>query len=256
MDEAMDGLVSLGDLGAGEDGGLRGRPVFAGDGTLLGEVADVLGDPAGGGARFVAVALEASVARTRGGRQVYVPYSGIRVDESRRVHLDGVTGESAVTLPSVPGSTVSVDPDATVLDYARAADSLAATGRAAPETNPDEARVTLSEEELMVGTRTVQAGEVTIHKHVETAQVTETVPLMREEVTVERRPLAPGASLEARTEGNVTYVPIIEEEIVVTKRLVAREELVITKRRVTEERVVEETVRREVAEVRGADVTP
>jgi uncharacterized protein (TIGR02271 family) len=257
MDEAMDGLVSLGDLGVGEDGGLRGRPVFAGDGTLLGEVADVLGDPAGGGPRFVAVALEASVARTRGGRQVYVPYSGVRVDESRRVHLDGVTGESAVTLPSVPGSAVSVDPDATVLDFARAADSLAATGHAAPAApNPDEARVTLSEEELMVGTRTVQAGEVSVHKHVETARVRESVPVMREEVTVERRPLAAGAGLEARTEGNVTYIPIVEEEVVVTKRLVAREELVITKRQVTEQRVVEETVRREVAEVRGADVTP
>lgn len=247
MDEAMNGLVSVGDEG------LRGRPVFAGDGTLLGEVADVLGAQAGGEPRFMAVALEASVARTRGGRQVYVPFSTVRVDPSRRVHLDGVTGESAVTLPSVPGSTVAVDPDATVLDYARAADSLASSGVGGGAVDSaNEARVTLSEEELRVGTRTVSAGEVRIHKHVETSQVRESVPVMREDVTVERRPLAAGASLEPRTEGEVTYIPIIEEEIVVTKRLVAREELVITKRRITEERIVEETVRREVAVVEGA----
>jgi hypothetical protein len=134
MDVSMDDLVSLGELGAGADMGLIGRPVFAGDGTLLGNVADVLGDARGEGPRFIAIALEASVARIPGGKRVFVPYGGARVDDARRVHLDGVTGESAATLPAAPTNTPLPfrDPDATVLDHARAADSLASSGIAAP----------------------------------------------------------------------------------------------------------------------------
>ena len=59
-----------------------------------------------------------------------------------------------------------------------------------------------------------------------------------------------------RIEGDVTYVPLVEEELVIEKRLVAREELVIRKRRLTEERVVEETVRKEVLDVRQPGKEP
>jgi uncharacterized protein (TIGR02271 family) len=291
MDVSMDDLVSLGELGAGADLGLIGRPVFAGDGTLLGNVADVLGDARGEGPRFIAVALEAAVARIPGGKRVFVPFGSARVDESRRVHLDGVTGESAATLPTAPTDTPLPfqDPDATVLDHARAADSLASSGIAAPaaaqvhggigasglagtaptgtgthglaadaparELTGSEERVVLSEEELVVGKREVPVGEVVVQKHIEEQVIRQTIPVTREKVEVERRPLPPGAGLEPRTEGDVMYIPLVEEELVVTKRLVAREELVIRKTRVVEEQVVEETVRRERAEVIGPDGT-
>lgn len=269
MDVSMDDLVSLGELGAGADMGLTGRPVFAGDGTLLGEVADVLGDARGDGPRFLAIMLEASVARMPGGKRVFVPFGGARVDEARRVHLDGVTGESAATLPTTPTTTPLPDPDVTVLDRARAADSLASTGIATVpssgmhgvgatevgtrEMAGSEERVVLSEEELVVGKREVPVGEVVVQKHIEEQVIRQSIPVTREKVEVERRPLPPGAGLEPRTEGDVMYIPLVEEELVVTKRLVAREELVIRKTRVTEEQVVEETVRRERAEVIGPD---
>ena len=262
MDGSTDELVSLGELGAGADLGLTGRPVFAGDGTLLGEVADVLGDIRGEGPRYLAVTLEAAVARQLGGKRVYVPFTSARVDDAQRVHLDGVTGESATTLPTAPTDTPAADTDATVLDRARAADSLADAGiapapepaaPAARELAGDEERVVLSEEELMVGKRQVDAGEVVVHKHMEEQVVRQTVPLMREHVEVERRPVPPGVGFEPRTEDGVLYVPIVEEELVITKRLVAHEELVIRKTRVTEDQVVEETLRRERAEITGPD---
>lgn len=278
MDGSMDDLVSLGELGAGADLGLTGRPVFAGDGTLLGEVADVLGDARGDGPRFLAILLEASVARMQGGKRVVVPFGSARVDDARRVHLDGVTGESAPTLPITPTDAPLPAADATVLDRARAGDSLADTGIAAPaagthmhggiatagssglagsagtgELAGSEERVVLSEEELVVGKREVAVGEVVVQKHVEEQVIRQSIPVTREKVEVERRPLPAGAGLEPRTEGDVMYIPIVEEELVVTKRLVAREELVIRKTRVTEEQVVEETVRRERAEVIGPD---
>jgi uncharacterized protein (TIGR02271 family) len=99
----------------------------------------------------------------------------------------------------------------------------------------------------------VPVGEVVVQKHIEEQVIRQTVPVTREKVEVERRPLPPGAGLEPRTEGDVMYIPLVEEELIVTKRLVAREELVIRKTRVTEEQVVEETVRRERAEVVGPD---
>ena len=271
MEGSTEELVSLGELGAGADLGLVGRPVFAGDGTLLGQVADVLGDVRGSGPRFVAVMLEAAVARMQGGKKVFVPFGSVRVDDAQRVHLDGVTGESAVTLPTTPTDAPIAAQDATVLDRARAADSLADSTVAAHadstvaadsfvespagarELVGDEERVVLSEEELMVGKREVAAGEVVVHKHLEEQVVRQTVPLTREQVDVERRPVPPGVGLEPRTEDGVMYVPIIEEELVITKRLVAREELVIRKTRVTEDQVVEETLRRERVEVTGPE---
>lgn len=267
MEGSTEELVSLGELGAGADLGLVRRPVFAGDGTLLGEVADVLGDIQGTGPRFLAVQLEAAVARMQGGRKVFVPFHSVRVDDAQRVHLDSVTGESAVTLPAFPTDAPVAAEDATVLDRARAADSLADnTVAAGPlgerpaahaagtrELVGNEERVVLSEEELTVGTREVAAGEVVVHKHVEEQVVRQAVPLTREQVDVERRPVPPGVGLEPRTEDGVMYVPIIEEELVITKRLIAREELVIRKTRVTEEQIVEETLRRERVEVTGPD---
>ena len=292
MDVSMDDLVSLGELGAGADQGLIGRPVFAGDGTLLGNVADVLGDARGEGPRFLAVALEASVARIPGGKRVFVPYGSARVDEARRVHLDGVTGASAATLPTAPTNTPLpfADPDATVLDHGRTDASVASPGSPAPaaqvhggidagmsglagaapagmgthglaagaparELAGSEERVVISEEELVVGKREVPVGEVVVQKHIEEQVIRQTIPVTREKVEVERRPLPPGAGLEPRTEGDVMYIPLVEEELVVTKRLIAREELVIRKTRVTEEQVIEETVRRERAEVIGPDGT-
>ena len=268
MDVSMEDLVSLGELGAGADLGLTARPVFAGDGTLLGEVADVLGDARGDGPRFIAIALEASVARMQGGKRVFVPFGSVRVDEGRRVHLDGVTGESATTLPTAPGNAPLPVANTSVLDRARAADSLGDTGSATSaagthglargmgatrELAGGEERVVLSQEELVVGKREVAVGEVVVQKHIEEQVVRQTLPVTRERVEVERRPLAPGAGLEPRTEGDVMYIPLVEEELVVTKRVVAREELVIRKTRVTEEQVIEETVRRERAEVIGPD---
>lgn len=244
------GLVPIGEMEGAGDADVRGWRVIAGDGTLLGAIADVLVDRDGGEARYLAVALEASVARTQGGRRVYVPLHAARMDrDTRWVHLDGVTGESAPSLPTQPTDDLPAAPPSLA---ARVADARIASETRTVDADTGEARLTLSEEELQIGKRTVTTGEVRVEKHVETELVRETVPVMREDVTVERRPLPPGASLEPRVEGDVIHVPIVEEEVVITKRLVAREELVITKRQVVEDEVIETELRRERAHVVGS----
>ncbi len=97
--------------------------------------------------------------------------------------------------------------------------------------------VPVIEEELRVGKRVVETGRVrvtkTVHEHEEVVDE----PLMREEYDVERvridefvdGPVGP------RHEGETLIVPVLEEVLVVEKRLVVREELRITRRQ-TEER--------------------
>lgn len=112
-----------------------------------------------------------------------------------------------------------------------------------------EARLTLSEEELAVGKRQVQAGEVEVHKTVETQHVSETVPVTHEEVSVERHPITGGTAGTGVIGEQEIRVPLTEEELVVDKRVVPVEEVVVRKHEVTENQTVEADVRREHAEV-------
>ncbi|HEX8393178.1 MAG TPA: YsnF/AvaK domain-containing protein [Longimicrobium sp.] len=241
---------------ANEQGGgggvedVRGWLVIAGDGTMLGTVMDMVAEQGATEPAFLAIALDASVARRPGGKTVYVPRSAVRLDPVvSRVHLDGVTGEAAPGLPTEPtdGPVAALHSN----EVAPAA-PLAAPAQATAVVD-GEARMVVSQEELKVGKRLVEAGEVRIRKHVEAEQVRESISVMREDVTVERRAAPPGVGMEPRTEGDTLYVPIVEEEIVVTKRLVVREELVIRKRQVMEEQVIQETLHHERAEILGPD---
>lgn len=112
-----------------------------------------------------------------------------------------------------------------------------------------EERITLSEEELAVGKRQRAAGAVEVETHVETEHVRESVPVMRDEVTVERRPITGATSADASFEEEHIRVPLTEEEVVAEKRAVAAEEIVVRKHQVQEEQTVEADLRRERAEV-------
>jgi uncharacterized protein (TIGR02271 family) len=114
----------------------------------------------------------------------------------------------------------------------------------------DEARLKLHEEQLALSKREVGAGEVGIHKRVEQERVQETIPVRREEVTVERRPLSglaePGARIAEQDE--ILRVPLYREEIVTEKRLVPTEEVIVRKKEVIDNEVVGATLRSEYVE--------
>jgi uncharacterized protein (TIGR02271 family) len=116
----------------------------------------------------------------------------------------------------------------------------------------DEAmRLVLSEEELAIGKRQVAAGEVGVHKTVETRHVHEEVPLRHEEVEIERRPITDGYSAAGATigEDQDLRIQLHAEEAVVEKRVVPTEEIVVRKREVETTEMVDTTLRREHAEV-------
>lgn len=118
------------------------------------------------------------------------------------------------------------------------------------ELTDDEARLTLSEEQLAIRKTSHEAGEVEIGKRVETEHVRQNVPTMREEVTIERRPLDGMQATGATIGEEHLSIPLREEEVVAEKQVVAREEIVAHKREVVENREVQADLRREELDVR------
>lgn len=117
-----------------------------------------------------------------------------------------------------------------------------------------EIKVQRTEEELKVGTREREAGAVRVRKRVVTDHERIVVPKKRVEVTVEHVPVegqdvSAGGTAGPEIEEDEIVVPVIEEEVVVEKRPVAKEEIRIRKEVVEESEVVEEDVRREEIEV-------
>ncbi len=220
---------------------IRGFDAFLSDGRQVGRVNDLLVDP--DARRVAAITLEGG-GMSAAGRGARVPIEDVEIDTpTRRVLIQG-TDADTLAMGGRGASTA-----------AAAMEGAAATGSAPADharrdASAGEERITLAEEELALGKRQVQAGTVEVDKRVETRHVRESVPVMREEVSVERRPIAdPTANPQARFEGGEIHVPIMEEEVVVEKRAVAKEELVISKGQVQEQQTVEADLRRERAEI-------
>jgi uncharacterized protein (TIGR02271 family) len=89
------------------------------------------------------------------------------------------------------------------------------------------------EEALEVQRRRVETGRVRIHKIVHEREELVDAPLLREEVVDERVPInrVVDAPLPVRYEGDTMIVSILEEVLVVEKRLLLKEEVHITTRR-------------------------
>ncbi len=117
----------------------------------------------------------------------------------------------------------------------------------------EEHRMTLEEEELLIDKQKRQTGEVAIKKEVTTEQRTVTVPVTREEVTVERT-AGPGTPGTGELKADEIRVPVYEERVEVSKRPVVREEVRVRKEERTEPQKVSETIRKERADVKGAGV--
>ncbi len=129
-----------------------------------------------------------------------------------------------------------------------AAGTAAAAGTFGAESGQQ--RLELREEELDIEKRQAKAGEVRVRKEAVTEQRNIEVPVTREEVVIERRPVAGReASGTGMGENEEVRIPLMEEEVDVKKRDVVREEIDVGKRRVDETRQVSDTLRREEARI-------
>ena len=109
--------------------------------------------------------------------------------------------------------------------------------------------VELREEELRAEKERVQAGEVTLRKEVVKEKKTIEVPVTKEEVVVERHPVAGRPSDREIGKDEEIRIPVMEEEVRVEKTPVVKEEVTLKKRPIQETKKVSDTVKREEAYV-------
>ncbi|MGG1397689.1 YsnF/AvaK domain-containing protein [Bacillus salipaludis] len=110
--------------------------------------------------------------------------------------------------------------------------------------------VPLSEEQLDITKQRVQVGELQLRKEVVEEERTVLVPLMREEVYIERRPVIDGNYDGRPFSGDeIIRIPITEERIEVTKRPVVVEEVIVGKRKIQETKQVQDVIKKEEARI-------
>ena len=243
---------------------VRGWDVRDSTGRSIGYVYDLLVDTAAMRVRYLDVLLDAEFAGSDADQRVLIPIESVGLDgRSDDVLLRGIDAAEVRALVPYAHRGVPREREAVVTPPPELADVPSPVSppdaelRREPQYDDErrferarEASLTRSEQELAIGKRQIEAGEVSVRKTIEAERVSKRVPVVHEEIEVERRAVRPGEVITAvETHGDEIHVPIMAEEIVVEKRLVPKEVLIIRKRRVTEEREIEADVRREQVQV-------
>ena len=166
----------------------------------------------------------------------------------------GVTSRDTVTEGTGVSGRHAVDEG-----YAEDAGRERATGTVGRDTSgptTDEA-MTVSEERLRVGTEQVETGRARLRKYVVTENVTQTVPVSREEVRVEREPITDANRDEAYDGPAISEeeheVVLHAERPVVDKDVEAVERVRLNTETVTGEEQVSDELRKERVETDGVD---
>jgi uncharacterized protein (TIGR02271 family) len=247
---------------------LRGRDLMGRDGEKLGTIEEIYVDTDTNQPEWALVTTGLF-----GTKQSFVPISGAhREGDSVSVPFDKATVKDA---PKVdPDGRLSEQEEQELyrhygMDYAGSSGSGIsgggtlrddvrdpnAVGRdtSGPTTND---AMTRSEEELRVGTRERESGRVRLRKYIVEDEVTQTVPVRREEVRIEREPITDanvGDAMDGPAISEEEHEVVLhEEETVVEKRTVPKERVRLDTETRTDEREVSETVRKEQIEVDDA----
>ena len=226
--------------------------LVTGDNGLRGTVA--MPTPSGPASATVTVVLTdgrrvvvpAGLLQLRSDGSYYLPLGPADIATATATHAAvAVTHATAVAAThATPAADVEVTPGA------RAA--LGSTVDAA-----ERAVIPLIAEQVELHKRRVETGKVRITKRVEVEEQLVDVPLQREEVVVERVPVERFVTETppVRHEGDTMIVPVMEEVLVVEKRLMVREELRLTTRRTETHEPRTVSLRKEVAHVERTATT-
>lgn len=254
----------------------RNGNVVSSDGSKIGSIGQVYADDNNGQPTWVTaktglfgtsesfVPLEG--ARIEGS-DVVVPYTKDQVKDAPRVETDGHLEPSEEDRlyshyalgggnRTYTDTTAGGDADYRDKDYADTDRGTVGRDTSGPTT--DDA-MTRSEERLNVGTEREAAGRVRLRKYVTTENVTQTVPVQREEVRLEREPITDANRGSAMSGPGISEeeheIVLHEERPVVEKETVPVERVRLDKETVTDEVTVNEEVRKERIETDGDDST-
>src|SRR4051794_4802749 len=199
------------------------------------------------------------------GGDVRVPYSKDQVKDAPHAEADGqLSQDEEAQLYRHYGLDYSESRSDTGLADGTAGDptpqgspGVVGNDVSGPETD---SAITRSEEELTVGTAQREAGRVRLKKYVVEDEVTQTVPVRREEIRIEREPIT-DANIGDATAGPAISeeeheVTLHAEEVVANKRVVPKERIRLDKDVETVQQQVGETVRKEQIAIVAADGHP
>ncbi len=252
-----------------------GANVLSEDGAVLGPMGQLYVDDATGEPSWVTVVTHTSgnpesFAPLQGaeldGRDVRVPVSHGKVYESPKMSQDGhLSPEEEQQLLRYYGLMAESD------DAGRNA-----AGERTRSSRPegDDYSMVRSEEQLRVGTELRETERVRLVKRVVTEDVTMTVQIRREELVVEREPIANGAAyyddgetaytdaereqlysaVETAFDGDVVEVVLYEEKPRVEMEVVPIERVRISREAHTHDEVVSGQVRKEVIETETVEL--
>ena len=191
-----------------------------------------------------------------GTKSSFAPLADARLDgEDVRI---GYSKQEVKDAPSVDADRdLSPEEEARLYDhYGLDYGDRAPAGRDVSGRTTDDA-MTRSEEELRVGTAKRERGRARLKKYVVTEDVSQTVPVQREEVRVEREPITDANRGRAKDGPDISEeeheVVLHEEEVVTEKRAVPKERVRLDKETVTNEQTVTDQVRKEQIDTEGVE---
>ncbi|MCO5388043.1 YsnF/AvaK domain-containing protein [Desulfosporosinus sp.] len=118
------------------------------------------------------------------------------------------------------------------------------------ETRTEEAKLLLRQEELDISKSRVQTGEVEFGKEIIEEQKIVDVPVLREEIVIERRTLNNEQSDSPITAEETIRIPVSQEKVDVGKRTVITGEVIAHKHDIEETKHIDETLKREEARIK------
>ena len=247
--------------------GLLGRSgkVVGPDGAKIGGIGQVYLDDETGAPEWVTVTTglfgtSESLVPLRGARtsgdDIAVDYDKDTVKNAPRVDANGhLSPQDEEQLYAYYGLSDQYADNGQYADNTtETAEAVSTTGRDTSGPTTDTA-MTRSEERLRVGVQTREAGRARLRKFVVTENVTETVPLRREEARITREPVTDANRAQSMDGPEITEavheVTLHAERPVVEKKAVPVERVKLDTEKVTEHVTVDETVRKEQLEVDG-----
>ncbi len=233
----------------------RGGNVVETDGTKIGSIGQVYLDDQSGSPEWVTVktglfGTSESFVPLRdanaSGDDIQVGFDKAKVKDAPRVAGDGhLTPQEEDQLYAYYGRSGE---QVTSSERVDTTEVRGTTGHDTSGPNTDTA-MTRSEEQLRVGVQSRESGRARLRKFVVTENVTQTVPVRREEARITREPITEANYAKATDGPEITEavheVTLHEERPVVQKETVPVERVRLETDKVTEQVTVNETVRKE-----------
>ena len=116
--------------------------------------------------------------------------------------------------------------------------------------------IPIVEEKLLIEKKQVSDGSVEVRTHTDKVEEHIEITLVREQVDVNRVPfnVVVDVAPEIRVDGDLTIIPVLEERLVVEKRLVLVEEIHIRKTASSETERVEAVLRKQRVTVKRTEM--